>query len=122
MKKILIIEDERTLLQALEQKFQSEGYDVISAKNGEEGLDVALSHHPDLILLDIVMPKMDGLSMLEKLRDDEWGKTAQVIMLSNLSDAEKVESATKYDVHDYLVKSDWKIQDVLKKVKEKLGE
>ncbi len=122
MKKILIVEDERSLSAALEQKFQSEGYSVLIAKNGEEGLKTALKEHPDVTLLDIVMPKMDGIEMLEELRKDEWGSGAMVIMLTNLSDAEKIDVVTKYDVHDYLVKADWKIEDLLKKVKEKLGE
>ena len=120
MKKILIVEDERSLLEALVRKFSSEGFTVFEAKNGEEGLEVALKEHPDLILLDIVMPKMDGITMLHKLREDKWGKDAQVVMLSNLSDAGKVQEATSEGAYDFLVKSDWHIDDVVKKAKEKL--
>lgn len=120
MKKILIVEDERSLLEALTKKFETENFTVLQAKNGIEGLEVALSEHPDIILLDIVMPKMDGISMLEKLRGDEWGKDARVIILSNLSDAAKVSEAAKQGSFDYLVKTDWHIDDVVKKVNERL--
>ncbi|MBT3538876.1 response regulator [Candidatus Parcubacteria bacterium] len=117
-KKILIVEDEKSLLEALKRKFSSEKFAVFEAKNGEEGLEMALKEHPDLILLDIVMPKMDGITVLGKLREDSWGKDAKVIILSNLSDATKVSEASKQGSFDYLVKSDWRIEDVVKKAKE----
>jgi DNA-binding response OmpR family regulator len=120
LKKILIVEDETTLLEVLEKKFTKEKFQVLLAKNGLEGLDIALSEHPDMILLDIVMPVMDGLTMLEKLRQDSWGRNAHVILLTNLADTDQVASATNLRVFDYLVKSNWKIEDVVKKVKEKI--
>jgi len=120
MKKILIVEDETPLRGALVSKFTRENFTVLEAKDGMEGLEVAKKDHPDLILLDIIMPKIDGLSMLHILREDEWGKSVPVILLTNLSDAEKVSQATKEGVYDYLVKSDWHIDDVVKKVREKL--
>ena len=95
-------------------------FSTLEAKNGEEGLKVALREHPDLILLDIVMPKMDGMTMLRKLREDLWGKTAKVIILTNLSDNEKVAEALEQKSHEYLVKSDWRIEDVVAKVREQL--
>lgn len=121
MGKILIIEDESSLRNALRDKFTRDGFEVLEAKNGEEGLDVALREHPDLILLDIVMPKMDGMTMLTQLREDEWGKTARVITLTNLSDTEKVAEAIEHGSYEYLVKSDWKIEDVVATVRKKLG-
>lgn len=121
-KKILIVEDEMGLLDILVSMFTIEGFNVIKAEDGQEGLDVALEHHPDLILLDIVMPKMNGMDVLQKLRKDEWGKNVPIILLTNLSDSEKVEDAMKYGVYDYLIKTDWELKDVVKKVKEKLGE
>lgn len=120
-KAILIIEDEIAMLRILTDKFSQEGFRVIKAANGEEGLRFALSERPDLILLDIVMPRMGGLEMLDKLREDEWGKTAKVILLTNLSDIEKISEAVKEGAYDYLIKSDWKLKDIVKKVKEKLG-
>ncbi len=121
MKKILIVEDELTLLRALASQFDKKDFIVIEAVDGQDGLEKALREHPDLILLDLVMPKMDGMSMLQKLREDSWGKDVKVIILTNLTDEEKVAEALKQESFDYLVKSDWNISDVLKKVKAKLG-
>lgn len=117
-----IVEDELSLLEVLSDKFIKEGFKVLQAKNGDEGLRVALTEHPDIILLDIIMPVMDGMTMLKKLREDNWGKDAKVVILSNLSDNEKTAEALNSGSNDYLVKSDWKIEDVVKKVEEKLGQ
>ena len=76
-KKILIVEDDRALLQALVEKFTSEGFAVLSARNGGAGLANALANHPNIILLDIIMPDVDGLTMLERLRAaNAWGRPA----------------------------------------------
>ena len=120
-KTILIVEDEQGIRQALVDKFSIEGFDVLEAKNGKEGLKLALKEHPDLILLDIIMPVMDGVTMMKKLKGDKWGQEVPVIMLTNLSDIEKVSRFVESGVYEYLVKSDWRIEDVVKKVKEKLG-
>ncbi len=72
-KKILVVEDDVPELNALRDKFTREGFSILTAKNGEEGLAIALREHPDLILLDIIMPVMDGITMLVKLREDSWG-------------------------------------------------
>lgn len=113
----MIVEDDLPILNALEAKFKLEGFDVFTAANGEEGLQAALANHPDVILLDVVMPKMDGMTMLRVLRDDPWGKTAKVIFLTNLSNPETITEALGEKVFDYLVKSDWKIEAVVNKVK-----
>ncbi|EKD43804.1 MAG: hypothetical protein ACD_72C00109G0002 [uncultured bacterium] len=81
---------------------------------------MAFSEHPDLILLDFVLPGLDGMTLLKKLRTDSWGKNAQVIILTNLSDAENAEEAASHGVFDYLIKAEWKLEDVVKKVREKL--
>jgi len=120
-KRILIVEDDLALIRALADKFLSEGFDVLEAKNGEEGLVVALQENPDLILLDIVMPRMDGLTMLKELRNDERGQEVPVIVLSNLTDTAKTADMVDEGVMDYLIKSDWKLEDVVKKVKQTLG-
>ena len=120
MKKILIVEDEKILLKDLADKFTKEGFEVITAGDGQAGLNVAIQNHPDLILLDIVMPIMDGMTMLYQLRKDEWGKTVEVILLTNLSDSDKIADSYLEDVHDYLVKSDWTLDDIVAKVKAKL--
>lgn len=121
-KKILIVEDEAPLRNAVADILSFEGFTVFQAKNGQEGLDLALKEHPDLILLDLMMPVMDGLTMLEKMRQDvEWGKNAAVILLTNLNDPEKIAQATSAGSYDFLVKSDWNIEDVVKKIKSRLG-
>lgn len=121
-KKILIVEDEAPLRNAVADILAFEGFTVFQAKNGQEGLDIALKEHPDLILLDLMMPVMDGLTMLEKLRaDPDWGVSASVILLTNINDPEKVAQATEAGSYDFLVKSDWNIEDVVKKVKSRLG-
>ncbi len=117
-KKVLIIEDEPSLQGALEAKLAHEGYAVVSAKNGEEGLQTALSEKPDLILLDIIMPHMDGLHMLKQLRKDPWGKSVHVMILTNIQEPEKISEAAEQGAYEYLVKSDWTLEDLLKKIKE----
>jgi DNA-binding response OmpR family regulator len=118
---ILIVDDESSLRHALADKLSFEGFAVLEAKNGEEGLVLALSSHPDLILLDIVMPVMDGISMLKNLRDDKWGKKVKVIMLTNLDGNGKVADAVAWGTPEYLVKSDWKLEDVVIKIREQLS-
>lgn len=89
--------------------------------DGIEGLKLSLKEKPDLILLDIIMPKMDGLTMLKKLREDKWGKNARVVILTNLSNGEELELAMKNKVYDFLVKSDWELDKIIKKIKERIN-
>ncbi|MCI0542565.1 response regulator [bacterium] len=119
-KKILVIEDDRVLRRVVVDHLKSEGFQVLEADDGESGLELALAEHPDVTLLDVVMPKMDGMTVLEKLRQDEWGKNTRIIMLTNLSDAEKIAHAKEKGVSDYLVKADWDIESIIEKVKEKV--
>lgn len=118
---ILVVEDEDPLQMVLRDVLSVEGYEVVSAVNGVEGLEMALREHPDLILLDILMPKMDGLEMLKKLREDEWGKKAPVIVLTNLSDNEDIAKAVEEDVFEYFVKTDIRIDEVIQRIREKIG-
>jgi len=120
-KKILIVEDDTTLAKALAYEFQQQDFEVASAMDGIEGLQLAESMLPDLILCDIAMPKMDGLTMLSKLREASWGKGIAVIMLTNFSDEQKVMEALSQQAFDYLVKSDWDLSQIVAKVKERLG-
>lgn len=122
MKKVLlIIDDEAIVLKSLSSQFDKDKVKVITATNGADGLKIALKEHPDLILLDLIMPKMDGMTMLTKLRKNAWGKNAKVIILSNLSDAERVAQAVEKGTYEYLVKVDWNVMDVVKKCKKILG-
>lgn len=122
-KKILIVEDEKSVLKALSEKFSSEGFGVISAENGEEGLSFALEKKPDIILLDLIMPRMTGLQMMRKLREsDDYGAKVPIIILTNLSANDRISiEVAKDEPSFYLVKADWKINDVVQKVKETLG-
>ena len=119
-KKILIVEDDRPILKSLMLKFDGEGFEVLQALNGKEGLKLALSEQPDIILLDIIMPEMDGMTMLEELRKDKWGNNAEVIFLTNLSSPNHELKAEEQGVNHYLLKADWSINDLVKKVHEVL--
>jgi len=120
LKKILIAEDDRSLLSALQEKFTNEGFSVVTAVDGEEGLIVAEKEKPDLFLLDIRMPKIDGIVMARKLK--EKGINAPIIFLTNLDDLKNISDATEVSKSDYLIKSDWSLKDIVKKVAAKLGE
>ena len=122
-KVILVVEDDTPMLRVLCDKLTREGFSVLEAKNGEEGLALAVSQKPDLILLDIVMPKKDGVTTLRELRaHSEWGKTVPVIILTNLAEDDRLNKEVTFDEPAfYLVKSDWKIEDVVQKVRERLG-
>src|SRR3989338_4953265 len=102
--KVLIVEDEIELLEVLADRFKQEGFIVLSARNGEEGLQLALEELPDIILLDLIMPKMDGMTALKKLRQDPKGKDVPVILLTNLSTSDKIAEALQNEAYDYLVK------------------
>lgn len=120
-KTILVVEDEAPMLAVLSDNLEAEGFSVLKATNGAEGLDLAQSKHPDLILLDIMMPKMNGLTMLEKLRADEWGKKVPVIILTNFGDNEKIAEALADGVSEYFVKANIKMEEIIARVKVKLG-
>ena len=127
-KKVLVIEeveDDVTLRNVLRDKFILEGFNVLEAKDGEEGLGIAMREHPDLILLDILMPKMDGITMMKKLRqENEWGKRVPIIILTNLSaDNEKINQAmAENEPAYYLVKSNYTINDLVEKSRELLAQ
>lgn len=121
--KILIIEDEAPMLRALTDKFTKEGFAVRQANNGSLGLTMALEEKPDVILLDIVLPIMDGLTMLKKLRgENTYGKTVPVILLTNLSaDREDImKTIAETEPSYYLVKTNFTISQVVAKVREQL--
>jgi DNA-binding response OmpR family regulator len=121
MKKVLIVEDDEVLSRALSIKLTKGGFTVKIAKNGRDGLSLFKKFGPQLILLDIIMPVMDGLAMLKELRQDRAGKKVPVIVLTNLSEAEKTAEALEQGVHEYLVKTDWKLDDILKLVNSRLN-
>lgn len=121
-KKILIAEDEEILGSLLQKKLTTEGFDVIWKMDGDEALQTALVERPDLVLLDIVMPGMDGLSVLKRIRTDEkWGKNVPIMILSNLSEPNSVDEAMQGGVYDFLVKADWDIDDIVTKIRKHLN-
>jgi DNA-binding response OmpR family regulator len=123
MKKILVIEDELAYSKLLHSQLQERGYEVIEAEDGEKGLAVAKKEKPDLILLDIRMPKMDGMTMLNLLRKDDMVRKTKVIILTNLEPDDKIIGGVVSDQPSYyFVKSDIQFSDLLEKVKELLEE
>ncbi len=118
-KTILIIEDEGPLLKILSRKFEEMDFKVFTATNGQSGLKNAKDSHPSIILLDLVMPIMDGIEMLKKLRDSEWGKNIPVIVLTNLNTKKEIIKAIDKNI-DYLVKADWKLNEIINKVEKKI--
>ncbi len=118
MKKILFIEDEATLQKTIGETLRKEGYKVLSALDGETGLRLAQQELPDLILLDLILPKMHGLDLLAKLREDEKTKDIPVIVLTNIENPQGIEKAVSLGARAYLVKSDYKLDEVIKKIKE----
>lgn len=118
-RKILIVEDELAILRATSDRLAEEGYEMLEAKDGADGLEQALKEHPDLILLDILMPKMDGVQVMKRLREDAWGEKVPVILLTKLDlDDKKLREVVQYSAAYYLVKRDWSLEDVVEKVKE----
>ena len=117
-KKILIVDDEEDMRGILSDKLSTCGFSVLLAKDGEEGLKMALENRPLIVLLDIAMPNMDGLQMLEKLRHDEWGNNVPVILLTNISDMHKIEEAQKLGIQEYMLKAEWKMAQIVDRVKE----
>jgi len=110
---------------AYTEELRDEGFIVVTAANGKEGLDLALSEKPDLILLDILMPVMDGLTMMSKLRErGPYGKNVPIILLTNLAAGEDkiMKAITKDEPAYYLVKSDWNLSGVVEKIRERLGQ
>ena len=121
MKKILFIEDESALQRAATQVLAEEGFKVLSALDGEIGLRLAREEHPDLILLDLILPKKDGFEVLRELKEDPAVKDVPVIILTNLEGSADVEKALALGATNYLVKTNYKLEEVVEKVKQVLG-
>lgn len=117
-KKILVVDDDDSLNTILVDKLNISGFEAKGAVDGEDGLAKALANHPDVILLDLVMPKMNGMEMLKKLRTDEWGKTAKVVILTLLDKVDYVAEAMEYKVSGYIVKTDYSLEGIVKKIEE----
>lgn len=114
--KILIIEDEKAVVFILQRRLEQDGFLVFSAEDGKKGLAMAQKERPDLILLDIIMPNMDGVACLKELRQKSWGKKIPVVILTNLSQEEKKAELLKAGAKGYLIKNDWRMSDISTKV------
>ena len=120
-RKILLVEDDTALASVYRSRLELEGFDVCEANNGEDALSLAVSEHPDLILLDVMMPKISGFDVLDILRNTPETTNIRVIMLTALSQPKDKERAEQLGVDDYLVKSQVVIDDVVERVRHHLG-
>lgn len=120
MNKVLIVEDEEFLITALKDNFESEGCVVDTAHNGEEAMDQIKKNRPNIILLDLLMPKRDGFYVLEEVKKNPEWKLIPVIVLSNLGGDAEIKRALEMGADDYFVKSQHPIEEVIEKVKEYL--
>ena len=120
MNHILIVEDEEFLVRALKDNLTSEGYTVSTASDGEEVFDVLKEKKPDLILLDLLLPKKNGFDVLKDMRSDPELKLIPVIILSNLGEDTEIKRGLELGASDYFVKSQHPIQEVIEKAKEYL--
>lgn len=122
-KTILIIEDEKSLRGAVVDILRMKNFLTLEAKNGKEGVKLALEKRPDLILLDLIMPEMDGMTALKLIREDAWGALVPIIILTNLSsvNGNVLADALTHTPTHYLIKSDWKLHNIIKKMETILG-
>lgn len=121
MPKIAIIEDDQAISQMYRFKFEAEGYDVQTAENGKLGLELVQSMKPDIILLDLMMPEMNGDELLVKMRATAWGKDIKVIILTNMGEQEIPESVKNLNVSDVILKANMTPRQVADVVKKSLG-
>jgi len=122
MKTILFVEDESALQKTFGDILKQEGYEMISALDGEIGLRLAKENRPNLILLDLILPKIHGFDVLKKLKEDNETKEIPVIVLTNLEGLEDVEKALELGATTYLVKTQYSLEEVVQKIKKALGE
>ena len=118
-KTILIVEDEKILRDAVVDILRINNFLTLEARNGNDGVKLAIEKHPNLILLDLIMPTMDGMTAFKKIREDAWGANVPIIILTNLSATKEhsIEDLAKDKLTYYLIKSDWKLHDIIKKIK-----
>ena len=121
MTKIAIIEDDQAISQMYRIKFEAEGYSVETAENGRLGLELIENMKPDIILLDLMMPEMNGDEMLEKLRNTPWGKDIKVIILTNMGEQEAPAEIKQLNVRRFIVKAEMTPRQVAEMVKTELA-
>ena len=121
MAKIAIVEDDVAISQMYRIKFEAEGYEVDTAENGKIGLELIKNMNPDIVLLDLMMPEMDGEEMLKRLRSEPWGKNVKVIILTNMGESEAPSSIKELGVEAFILKANMTPRQVAELVKEHLG-
>jgi len=121
MKKILLVEDEEIMISLLQKKLTKEGYEISVARDGEEGLKAMREVRPDLVLLDIIMPKMGGFEVMEGMQKDKELKKIPVIVISNSGQPVELDKAQKLGAKDWLIKTEFDPQEVLNKVVKQIG-
>lgn len=119
-KKILIVEDDEAILAMYKSKFEADGFLAITAKTGADGLEFAKTEKPDIIMLDVILPQMDGFTVLAELKKDIKTKNIPVIMLTNLGTDEDKEKGEKFGAADYIVKANMTPAEVSEKIKKLL--
>jgi len=118
MTKIAIIEDDQTISQMYRMKFEADGFDVQLASDGKRGVALVQAFSPDIILLDIQMPEMNGAEALTEIRKHDWGKTIPVIILTNLGEEESPKELKTLNINSYIVKAELTPRQVVSKVQE----
>ena len=121
MKSILIVEDEAALQKTLGDTLSREGFEVLAALDGEAGLRLAQEKTPDLILLDLVLPKINGFEVLGKLKEDSKTQDIPVIVLTNLEEMEDIQKVIDLGASSYLVKANYKLEEVVERIKKILN-
>ncbi len=121
MAKILVVEDEPSLQKAMVDVLNINGFEAVGTGDGEEGLRMVKSEKPDLVLLDIILPKMNGFDVLKAIKGDETIKNIPVIVLTNLEGSTDIEQALSLGAMTYLVKTNYELDDIVKRVKDALA-
>ena len=119
--KIAIVEDDQTISQMYRIKFEAEGYEVETAENGKLGYELVKEMRPDMILLDLMMPEMNGDECLKKIRNEDWGKDIKVIILTNMGEQEAPKIIKDLNVLAFIVKANMTPRQVAELVDKKLG-
>lgn len=123
VQKILVVDDDLVLSDMLSEILREDGYDVMVEHDGEAGLRVALEHKPDVLVLDVMMPKMTGIAVLEQVRASEWGTSVPALLLTNVNEPETLTAVIEKGKGNvqFLLKTDWTIEQIVEKVKAALA-
>ncbi len=119
---ILIIDDSKDLRETMSDILELKGFDTLVADQGQSGIDIAFSNHPNLILLDLRMPDIDGFEVIRRIRKDEWGATAKILVLTASGEVSDIPNDINLESEDFLLKTDYGIGNISEKIKEKLKE